>query len=109
MTLQPATALAAGILAVVASVVNVPRAGVGDREGAPFILPQGVLASKNGPLVATGYGCAKVYRGTQLVLDASLTAFLGPIYVPAGYTITNCAYPNSPSMPIYPVSGHELM
>lgn len=54
MTLSPATALAAGGLAVVASIVNVPRAGTADREGAPFILSQGGgISSKDGPLVAT--------------------------------------------------------
>jgi hypothetical protein len=105
MTLSPATALAAGVLAVVASIMNGPRAGIADREGAPFVLQGGVVASKDGPLVATAYACARVYQGTKLVLDGNIAGFVGPIYVPRGYTIVNCS--SLGGSPVSAISGHE--
>jgi hypothetical protein len=107
MTFQPATAIAAGILAVVASVGNMPRAGIGDREGAPFILAQGAVSSKAGPLVATAYLCANLYKGTRFVSQFGYYSYLynGPIYVPRGYSIATC--PPSGSAPSFAISGYE--
>lgn len=107
MTLQPAAILATGILAVVASSMNVPRAGIDYREGAPFIIAKGDVTSKAGPLVATAYGCANVYQGTKFLGQFGGFGYLtqGPIYVPRGYSIANC--PVSSSNPGFPISGHE--
>jgi hypothetical protein len=107
MTLQPAAVLVTGILAVIAS-INVPRAGIGDREGAPFILPQGgAISSKAGPLVATAYICANLYKGTKFVGTFGYYAgnYAGPIYVPRGYSIATC--PPSGSTPSFAISGYE--
>jgi hypothetical protein len=108
MTLQPVAVLGTAAVAVVTSFT--PNIARDSREGAPFILPQGVISSKDGPLTVTAYGCVNVYKGTKLVASFPYYAGngAGNVFVPRGYSITNCSpQPSQPSYPIAAVSGYE--
>ena len=92
---------------MVASTLSMPRPGITEPEGAAFILAQGTASSKAGPLVATAYQCALVFKGLKLVGQFGYDTgfYLGPIYVPRGDTLSTC--PPSGSNPSPAISGHE--